>query len=128
MEKVKSPSIAKYRLMPGSPAMYPTEYRWMRNETTVTTTSIIRATASSLRCKSTGNDPIRNQAVSIKIFSADRNNEMLIIAEVRISAEAVMFTTHEYRSGIIKLSIKETNGMMSANPNTISDVERFCNV
>jgi hypothetical protein len=100
----------------------------MRNETTVTTTSIRRATVSSVRCKSTGNDPIRNQAVSIKIFSADRNNEILIIAEVRISAEAVMLTTHEYRSGIIKLSIKEINGRVSANPNTISDVERFCNV
>ena len=65
---------------------------------------------------------------TIKIFSADRNNETLMIAEVRINAEAIRLTIHEYRSDTAKLRIKETNGSMSASPNSISDVEIFCNV
>lgn len=53
---------------------------------------------------------------------------MLIIAEIRINAEAVMLTTQEKRSGIAKLSIKELNGRRSTSPNNISDVEKFCTV
>jgi hypothetical protein len=100
----------------------------MRNETDVTTTSMRRATASSVRLRFTTNDPMRNHAVSIRIFSPDQNNEILIIAEVSINAEAVMLTTQENRSGIAKLRIKELNGRRSAIANNISDVEKFCTV